>query len=154
MTPRTSITRLLRGCIPIKPLRFFLRRQVEGYCLMFEAAFVGAVAERLIVRQAATAQRYHCAASEIINVALLVYYFEIALYFVGAVAVDRYPCCHVGDLISGECSDYHVENGRLMQTPKMAAAWHKYPVDIATFIIHSLKGTSDLLCTAIQRYSC
>jgi hypothetical protein len=57
---------------------------------MLKMAFVGAIAERFVLGQPTAADRYQFASAQSVKVAVLVYYFKLALYSERAVVVHCY----------------------------------------------------------------
>ncbi len=69
------------------------RRQIECYCGVVEVAFVRTVAEGFVLGHATAADRYQGAALQAVHVTLRIYYFEVAVHFEGAIAIDGNFCC-------------------------------------------------------------
>jgi hypothetical protein len=69
--------------------------QVKGYGRMLKLAFVRAIAEGLVFRQAAPTKRHYRSAFQAVDVAVHIFYFEVALNSQGAVGVNRNgSICH------------------------------------------------------------
>jgi hypothetical protein len=68
----------LPECDEDRLLNRFLGREVEGGGVVFEVAFVGAVAEGLVLGLAAAAEADDLAAAESVRLAVTVYYLEIS----------------------------------------------------------------------------
>ena len=80
--------------IPYKDIKklLFLWRKIEGNSIVFEVAFVGAVAKGLVLREATAADADYLAAGKAVDLAVAVYYFEISFDLYGTVAVDSELC--------------------------------------------------------------
>jgi hypothetical protein len=69
--------------------------QVKGYGFMLKLAFVRAIAEGLVFRQAAPTKRHYRSAFQAVDVAVHIFYFEVALNPQGAVGVNgNGSSCH------------------------------------------------------------
>src|SRR5688572_30740 len=77
-----------RACTNLCFLFRFLRGKIEGHGFVFEIALVRAIAKRLVLRLAATAQGNHRASTQSIYISVLVHDLEFAFHAYRSVVVN------------------------------------------------------------------
>jgi hypothetical protein len=93
---KKSTTSFGTAATAVQPLRLFFRWQREGNCIMLKMPVMGAIAKRLVLRQAATADRNDLSSAKIIKVPGAVANLKFSFHFAGAIVIyrnDRFSHC-------------------------------------------------------------